>query len=217
MTTSSESSMSSAFTFEVVLMRHEHIAGAVALQRACFPQPFPEELLWREEHLARHIEVFPEGQFVAIEAERVVGSASNLLLNEETWQRHATWEETVGGPFFANHTPYGSTLYGADISVAPAHRAKGVGRALYNARFDLVRSHKLVRYGTACRIPNYLSFHECFCGTTKQYIAVVLEGKTTDRTLTPLLRFGLSYVATLENYMLDEESGNAGVLLEWLP
>ena len=198
-------------------MRAEHVTGAVALQRACFPPPFPEELLWRAEHLARHIEIFPEGQFVAVESRKVIGSASNLLLTEETWQRHATWDETVGGPFFANHTPYGSTLYGADISVHPERRAKGVGRALYNARFDLVRTRKLVRYGTACRIPDYLSFHERYRGTTKQYIAVVLERKTADRTLTPLLRFDLSYVATLENYMLDEESGNAGVLLEWLP
>lgn len=209
--------MSSAFTFDVVAMRPEHIAGAVALQRECFPPPFPEDLLWRAEHLAHHIDIFPQGQFVAVESGRVIGSASNLLLAEETWQRHATWDETVGGPFFANHTPYGSTLYGADISVHPKHRAKGVGRALYNARFDLVRSRKLVRCGTACRIPDYLSFLDSFGGTTQQYIAVVLERKTTDRTLTPLLRFGLSYVATLENYMRDEESGNAGVLLEWLP
>lgn len=198
-------------------MRPEHIAGAVALQRECFPPPFPEELLWRAEHLAHHIEIFPEGQFVALESGKVIGSASNLVLTEEAWRRHGTWDETVGGPYFANHAPAGSTLYGADISVAPPHRTKGVGRALYNARFDLVRSRKLVRYGTACRIPDYLSFHKRVAATTKQYIEVVLNKASADRTLTPLLRIGLSYVETLENYMMDEESGNAGVLLEWLP
>ncbi len=50
-----------------------------------------------------------------------------------------------------------------------------------------------------------------------QYARVVVEGKATDRTLTPLLRYGLGFVEVIENYMDDEESGNAAALLEWRP
>ena len=198
-------------------MRMEHVAGAIALQRECFPPPFPQELLWRSEHLERHLKIFPEGQFVAVSEGRVIGSASNLRISEETWERHGSWDETVGGPTFANHDHHGTTLYGADISVSPHARGKGVARALYDARFRLVLAKKLVRYGTACRIPDYLSFRQQTSGTTQQYIVGVRDESTTDRTLTPLLRIGLKIVAVLDDYMEDEESGNAAVLLSWLP
>ena len=198
-------------------MRPEHIVGALALQRVPSPLPFPQALLWRMEHLERHLEFFPEGQFVAVSKGRVIGSASNLCISEETWEQHGSWDETVGGPLFANHDPFGTTLYGADISVSPHARGKGVARALYDARFRLVVAKKLVRYGTACRIPDYLSFRQQTGGTTQQYIVGVRDESTTDRTLTPLLRIGLEIVAVLDDYMEDEESGNAAVLLSWLP
>lgn len=51
--------------FAVRDMLPKDIEGAVALQRDCFPPPFPEELLWQISHLQRHLEIFPEGQFVA--------------------------------------------------------------------------------------------------------------------------------------------------------
>ena len=131
------------------------IEGTVLLQRACFPAPFPEELLWKSNNLANHLKVFPAGQFVATYNGQVIGSASNLLISEERWQAHAGWEDTVGGFDFLNYDPHGTTLYGADISVHPDFRKIGVARALYQKRFEVVVARKLQRYGTACRIPDF--------------------------------------------------------------
>jgi len=191
------------------------IAGVVALQRECFPAPFPEELLWQAEHIARHLEIFPEGQWVAEHEGQIVASCTNLLLFEEHWQAHLDWESTVGGHFLRAHTPGGTTLYGVDLSVAPASRGQGIGRSLYQARFDFVRAHALSRYGTAVRMPDYQSQAQ---GQTPQaYAEAVAAGTLTDRTLTPLLRMGTEFLGVIENHMDDEESGHAAAILEWRP
>ena len=48
-------------------------------------------------------------------------------------------------------------------------------------------------------------------------INAVNSGEITDRTLTPLTKMGLTYKGIIENYIEDEESGNAGAILEWTP
>lgn len=189
------------------------LPGVVGLQRACFPAPFPEELLWKASDLEAHLSKFPEGQFVAEHDGQIVASASANRVSEATWQAHLPWEETMGGFTFNNFDSDGTTLYGADISVHPDHRGQGLGRRLYEARFDLVRRLGLTRYGTACRLPD---FHRSGV-SVEDYVARVARGETTDRTLTPLLRFGLRLAGVIHNYMEDEESGNAAALLEWRP
>ncbi|MBX3117663.1 MAG: GNAT family N-acetyltransferase [Fimbriimonadaceae bacterium] len=193
----------------------ETIAGAIALQRECYPLPFPAELLWQPEHLAQHIKVFPMGQFVAMSDETVVGSSSTLIISEENWLSRSDWETTTGGHFMKNHDPNGKTLYGMDISVHPDFRGIGVGKALYQVRFDLVQSLGLTRFGTACRIPGLRRWLDANYGDALSYCLMVANGELTDRTLTPLLRYGLRFVHVIENYMDDEESCNCTALLEW--
>ena len=189
-----------------------------ALQAACFPPPFPVDQLWTEEHLLAQLKVFPEGQFVAVEGDTVLGSASSLVISEENWQAHADWDATTGGHTLKAHDPAGTTLYGADISVGPDHRCKGVGRALYGARFKLVRSMGLVRFGTTCRIPDWLEWMVAHKNSEKTaYVLAVLKGQARDRTLTPLLKIGLQFKGLVEDHMKDEESGDAAAILEWTP
>jgi GNAT superfamily N-acetyltransferase len=196
----------------------EDIEAIVGLQAACFPPPFPAELLFKPEYIQRHLDRFAPGQFVATEDARVVASSSSLVIDEPTWQAHGTWVETTGGFYFDNHDPAGTTLYGADISVHPDYRGQGVGRALYVARFDLVRRLNLRRFGTACRLPDWRAWSIDNLGASQeQYVEDVAAGLATDRTLTPLLRYGLSVVGVAHGHMEDDESGNAAAILEWTP
>jgi GNAT superfamily N-acetyltransferase len=199
---------------EIRPLERKHIDGAVALQRACFPPPFDEDLLWKAEHLERHLELFPEAQFVALDQGRVVGSASAVRISEQNWHAHHNWETTVGGHFLTAHDPLGSTLYGVDISVHPAYRGQSVGRKLYHARFHAVRQLGMLRFGTACRMPD---FGSSSLTEPLTYASEVAIGKRVDRTLTPLLRYGLHLVDVISDYMEDAESGNAAALLEWRP
>lgn len=194
-------------------MQPPDIPGVVALQRLCFPEPFPEEYLWRPEHLSSHLDKFPQGQFVAIAEGAVVASASMSRISESLWQAHLSWEETLGGFSFDTFDPAGSTLYAADISVHPDWRGRGLARELYRLRFEACRSLGGARLGTACRLPD---FHH-FQGTHEDYARQVIAGELKDRTLTPLLRLGMVFQAILPDYMDDPESGDAAALLEWTP
>jgi hypothetical protein len=51
--------------YDVRPMSSDDVQDVVALQRSCFPAPFPEELLWQPQHIERHLQLFPQGQLVA--------------------------------------------------------------------------------------------------------------------------------------------------------
>jgi GNAT superfamily N-acetyltransferase len=199
-------------------MRFEDVPAVVALQKLAFPPPFSEELHWDPEHLVRHIELFPEGQLVADCDGEVVGSCSNTIVSEHAWRAHGSWYETVGGPDLHGFAPLGTTLYGLDISVHPEHRRAGIGRRFYQSRFELVRRRGLARYGTGCRLPDFRSYQKEHPEVdAREYARRVVAGEASDRTLTPLLRYGLDFVGVKEKYMEDDESGDAAALLEWRP
>lgn len=205
-------------SFQIELLRPEQVHEVVALQPLAFPLPFNPDLHWDEAHLQHHLEVFPEGQWVAVSGGRVVGACSNMLLSEANWRRHASWMETVGGPFLKHHDPKGTTLYGLDIAVDPAFRRMGIGTALYHVRKDYVTRNGLARYGTACRMPDFQARQrEHPAETCPQYAKNVVAGKLTDRTLTPLLAIGLTFLGVISDYMEDPESDNSAALLEWTP
>ena len=204
--------------FHIRPMQPEDVPQVVGLQKLAFPPPFSEDLHWDPEHLFRHIEVFPAGQFVAQQDEEIVGSCSNAIVTEKGWQAHGNWGATMGGPYIRYHDSNGSTLYGLDITVHPLCRRTGVGRAFYEARYGLVRTLHLTRYGTGCRMPDYRNYFETVASIdVETYAARVVAGDVQDRTLTPLLRYGLRFIGVIKNYMEDLESANAGALLEWIP
>ena len=187
------------------------VPAVVGLQAAAFPPPFPPEYHWNAQAIESHIRHFPEGQFVAERDGQVVGSCGNDIVTEARWQAHGSWTETVGAYDLSDFTGEGNTLYGMDITVRPDARRRGVGRAFYQARFELCRARGLVRYGTGCRMPD---FRASGVPTQEEYAREVVAGRRADRTLTPLLRYGLTFVAVVRGYMNDVESGDAGALLE---
>lgn len=193
-------------------MQESDIDDVVALQRECFPEPFPMEFLWNSSHLLSHLSQFGAGQFVAESSGLIIGSCSNALISEDVWHQHLSWEETLGDFGFSGHDPRGTTLYGADISVLPEFRGRGVGRALYQARFDLVSALGLVRYGTACRLPG---LRDSKLGIS-EYFSGIISGTVTDRVATPLIKMGLNPLEILGNYMDDQESLGYALLLEKL-
>lgn len=193
-------------------MLAKHFEGVIALQALCFPRPFPADELWTLDNLQSH-QRFPQGQMVICVSDQVVASASAIIISEGHWNAGGSWEATLGGFDLLNHDTNGSTLFAADISVHPDYRGLGLGRQLYEARFELVQKLGLARLGTACRLPGYCAFQ----GSVSEYATFVAAGKLQDRTMTPLLKFGLRFMRVLEDFMDDEESGNSAAQLEWKP
>lgn len=195
-------------------MAELHVVSVAGLQRACFPEPFPADLLWQASHIRCHLSQFPEGQWVVQFDGEVVASCSNILCRADVWDSHKPFHDVAGGLGLEGHDPCGTVLYGIDISVHPGHRRKGLARMLYQARFGFVRQHGLDRYGTVCRLPGFLASGEA---DPCRYAELVAGGTLTDATLTPLLRMGLGFKGVIMDYMEDQESGNAGAILEWKP
>ena len=146
--------------------------------------------------------------------DQLVGSCSNCVISEGRWRGPQNWSQAVGGPFIEGFDPKGDTLYGMDIGVHPEFRKRGVGRAFYAKRFDFVKSNGLARYGTACRIPDYARYKEI---AVESFVKGVVSGSFSDRTLSPLLRYGLRCLGVKKDYLEDEESSHNAALLLWLP
>src|SRR6185437_12732702 len=121
----------------VMQTRPEHAAQLEELQRICFPTLDDAER-FKAAHYRRHVELFEDGQFVALDDDRVVGATTTLRLKFDFDHAGHTFSDIIQGGWLTSHQPDGDWLYGADIGVHPDYRGKGLAQALYAARQELV-------------------------------------------------------------------------------
>lgn len=184
----------------------------LTIQKEAFPPPFPEELWWSKEHIAAHAETFPQGAMLARFDGQPAGSATSLITRYDG-SLH-TWEEAADNGFIKNtHDPGGDTLYGIDVCVRPAFRGKGVAKALYEARKQLVQELELSRYIAGCRIPGFHTYADQM--SPVEYVNKVTSGELTDLVLSFMLTQGLSPLQVIPGYVEDHESLNYAVIVEW--
>jgi predicted amidohydrolase/GNAT superfamily N-acetyltransferase len=187
------------------------IPEVIDLQRRVFPGMPP----WREDQLARHLEIFPEGQLVVSDqAGRMLGSASSLIIDWDDYAESAQWAAITGQGTFDTHNPLAKTLYGAEMGVDPDARGQGVGTLLYDARKQLIKDRGLKRLLTGGRIPGYAAMADRM--TPKEYVAEVVAGKREDPALTFQLKNGLVVLDVVADYTQDIESRGFATVLEWL-
>jgi GNAT superfamily N-acetyltransferase len=185
------------------------------IQEECFPPPFPQELLWSAAQIASHVRHFPDGA-LAVELDgALVGSATCTRRRWDPAHPHHTWAEAADDGWIRTCDPAGDTLYGIDVAVRPAWRGRGVARALYQARFALVRRLGLARFHAGSRISGY---HRHAATLTPQaYADAVVAGRLVDPVITPQLRAGLRPVCMLPGYLHDAEAHDHALLMEWTP
>lgn len=192
-------------------MTVEDIPGVIDLQR----RTFAGMAAWTPEQLAQHLQVFPEGQLVAVDENgRILGSASSLIIDWDDYAAAADWATITGNGTFSTHDPRGKTLYGADMSVDPAARRRGIGSAFYERRKQLVRERNLKRLLTGGRIPGYSRVADQV--TPAEYVAEVARGKRSDPTLSFQLANGFVVLDVVPDYLRDADSLSYATLLEWL-
>lgn len=188
------------------------IPGILSLQIECYPT-LSKIVQWRAEHLENHQKVFPEGQFVAVEGDRIVGLGATFMTQSEIALKPHTFREITARGTFANHDPAGDALYGAEIMVHPDFRRRGIGSALYAARFALARKLGLRYFVAGGRLPGYGALRETM--TVRGYVRSVVEGRRDDRVLSAQLKSGLRVVDIMPDYLTDPKSGNFATLLVW--
>ncbi|MEZ6139640.1 MAG: bifunctional GNAT family N-acetyltransferase/carbon-nitrogen hydrolase family protein [Zavarzinella sp.] len=199
----------------VRLLRADDITLLVELNKAAYPTMAEENVVWGETHLLSHLRQFPEGQFVAEVAGKIVGACSSLIVNlgSEPLRNH-TWSGITDSGYFTNHDPQGDTLYGADVYVHPETRGLGVGAALYAARRELCKRKNLRRILAGGRLWNYIDYADRY--SPEEYAARVVAGEIRDLVLSFQLREGFSFRGVMPNYLRDPRSKNNSSLIEWL-
>ena len=185
----------------------------IALQAACFPPPFLQELWWNETQLLNHTTYFPDGAICVELNGEIVGSMTSLLVHFNIENAAHTWEEITDNGYITTHNKLGNTLDIVDLCVHPSFRHLGLGKWMMQAMYHVVIERKLIRLLGGGRMPGYKNVAAQY--TPQQYVDAVLNGVVKDPVLTFLLRCGRSPIKVVENYLQDEESKNYGVLMEW--
>lgn len=194
----------------VVPTRAEHGERLAALQDLVFPSLAPAQR-FRAEHYRKHIELFPEGQFVALDGEAVVGMTSSLRLDFDFEHPDHRFEEVIAGGFLTTHDPSGAWLYGADIGTHPEYRRRGIARALYAARHATVRALGLAGQVTVGMLSGYGARRAEM--TVDEYYAKLVAGELTDPTVSAQLRVGFELRGLVRDYLDDPVCDGCGATL----
>ncbi len=169
---------------------------------------------WKESHLQKLLEVFPDGQIAVVVNGVVVGSALSLIIKYDHFGDEHTYKEITGSYTFNTHTPKGDVLYGIEVFIKPEYRGLRLGRRLYDARKELCEKFNLKAVVFGGRIPYYHKYEKDL--SPKEYIQKVKLKEIYDPTLTFQIANDFHVKKILTDYMPgDEESKNYAVLLEW--
>jgi GNAT superfamily N-acetyltransferase len=191
--------------------RPEHAQQLEELQRIVFPTLAEDELILAK-HYLRHLEIFPEGQFVITDKGRVIGMTSTMRCTFDLANHQHTFKETFAGGWMTNHEPNGDWLYGLDIGIHPDYRGLGLARLLYRARHTIASQLGLKGQITVGMMSGYGAVSNLMSG--QQYYSELIAGKRTDPTLTPQMKIGFEPIALIPDYLNDPVCGNYGVLIK---
>jgi len=173
---------------------------------------------WTRQQLESHLNVFPEGQFVAAEPTTgtVLGMAASLIVFWDDYDTQGTWRDFTGAGTFTNHDPVkGRTLYGAEVMADPAVQGRGIGTALYRARRELAERRGLLRIRAGARLRGYSAVADRMW--VVDYVLAVVRGDIVDPTLTFQLRRGFHVIDVVGGYLgRDAESRGFAATIQWL-
>ncbi|MGZ9677324.1 GNAT family N-acetyltransferase [Flavobacterium sp. GNP001] len=169
---------------------------------------------WREHHIEKLLNLFPEGQLVILVDGKVVGSALSLIVDENLVDKNHNYSDITGKYTFSTHNAKGEVLYGIDVFIHPNYRGLRLGRRLYDARKELCEQLNLKAIVFAGRIPNYGQHAETL--SPKDYIEKVKRKELHDSVLSFQLSNDFHVLKVMKNYLEgDTDSKEFAVLLEW--
>lgn len=188
----------------------QHAQQLEELQRIVFPT-LAEEERFRAPHYLKHIELFPEGQFVVLDQERVVGMTTSLRMHFDFEHPGHTFADVIQGGWLTSHDPSGPWLYGADMGTHPDYRKRGIARALYAARQRTVRMLGLRGQITMGMPIGFASKKSEL--SMEQYYEMVVRGQLNDPTVSQQMHMGFEPRGFFAEYLNDPACGNYGICL----
>lgn len=195
---------------EIRNMKLGDIDEIIAMQATCFPGMDP----WKRDQLESHLEIFPEGQFVAEYDGKVIGSCSSLIINFDEYDDRHTWDDVTDNGYITNHNPDGYNLYGIEVMVDPKFRRMKIGQRLYDSRKELAAQMNLKSIIIGGRIPNFHKYEGELL--PREYVKEVQLHKIYDPVLSFQLLNGFTLMRINPNYLPDDLASNKyATLMEW--
>jgi ribosomal protein S18 acetylase RimI-like enzyme len=183
----------------------------VEVQIACFPTIARHEILTKE-HFANHIKIFPEGQLVITDNDKVIASSSTLRIRFPKLDH--TCKEATDNLWITNaHLPDGDWLYQFDMGVLPEYRGLKLSKELYFAQQDMAKELGMKGQITVGMPIGYSRYKEKY--TIEEYCERLKNNEFTDPTVTPQRKAGFQWIKPIFNYVQDPTAGNCSILMVW--
>ena len=170
---------------------------------------------YSEGMITGQINTFPQGQFVVLVNDKVVGYCATFIIAEKLALKPHTWTEITGNGYLSRHDPKGDWLYGMEVCVDPEYRGYRLGNRLYNERKKLCQSLGLKGIVFGGRLPTLAKRINKY-GTVENYVEQVQSKKVRDPVLSFQLHNGFELLGIIPGYLsVDHQSMGYGMHLAW--
>lgn len=195
---------------KIVGLQAQYAEQLEQLQIIGFPD-LAEHQRMKKEHYLHCITLFVEGQFIALDGERVIGSTTTMLASSEQINQPHSFDAMFCEGWLSAHNPKGDWLYGLDVVVLSQYRGRGIARALYRARQQVVHALKLKGQRTVGMLNGYGKWQDQM--SAEQYLSKVKSGALKDPTVSAQMKVGFMLGQLIPEYLDDPTCGNYGVEL----
>ncbi len=177
---------------------------------------FYHETSVSDDMLQGQLERFPEGQFVAIYDNKIVGHCASMLVREDNALAQHDWDEFTDEGTIKKHDPEGEWLYGLEIAVDPKMQGLRIGQRLYNRRKELCEEMGLKGIILVGRIPNYNTHYQETKETAEQYVERIINRELMERVINFQMSNDFEFVKVMHDYLHpDPESRHKGAMMRW--
>ncbi|MBW2292564.1 MAG: GNAT family N-acetyltransferase [Deltaproteobacteria bacterium] len=183
------------------------------LELSSFPETVPADLIDEEDYRA-YARIFPEGFFLCLDGDRVVGQGAGIFLDFDFDHPQHSIAGITGEHQCGNHDPDGDWYYGTDMVVNPDYRRRGIGKRLYELRKQVAREYNRKGIIAGGHIVGYADHKHQM--SAAEYVDKVAKRELYDSTLTFQLENGFEVRGVLADYLEEPAIDNYAALIVWL-